>query len=160
MLKDNIKKIKGRLKITTYKAGTKEIIKETDWINNLVVSNDTGNGHGLNLLIKRLINNTTTDLVITQGKIGDSDTTPTDADTDLGNTILSGILVASAEETTEKTALLQFFMTDTELANGDYKEFGMFCGDQLFCRAIITPTYTKTAGQDTTISYEITTINA
>ena len=155
---DNLKTI-GRFRITTYKAGTKEVIKQSDWIKNLVVLNATGNGHGMNLLVKRLINNTTSDLIITQAKIGTGNTAPTDNDTDLQTAVLSGIIVASATETAPNVASIQFFMTDAELANGEYKEFGIFCGTQLFARALILPTYTKATGQDTSVEYEITVNN-
>ena len=157
-IKDNLIS-RGRFRITTYKAGTKEIIKQSDWIKNLVVLNATGNGHGMNLLVKRLIGNTTTDLVITQAKIGTGDTAPTDNDTDLETAVLSGIIVADTIETSADVATISFFMTDAELTDGEYKEFGIFCGTQLFARALILPTYTKATGQDTSVEYEITVTN-
>lgn len=151
--------MKGKLRITTYKAGTKEIIRQTDWFSNLIVLNSTGNGNGMNLFIKRLIGDTTTDLVITSASIGDDDTAPTDADTDLVSPILEDIEVVISEETGDDEATFQFFIPDAELDDGDYKEFGLFCGTQLFARSIITPTYTKSPLEDTRIDYIITITN-
>ncbi|XOB41803.1 MAG: hypothetical protein ACKKMS_00165 [Candidatus Nealsonbacteria bacterium] len=164
--------IKGKLRFTTYKAENwfgrllvwlklkeRKMLRQTGWMKNLVVLNSTGNGHGMNLLVKRLINNTTNDLIITQAKIGDDDTAPVNGDTDLGNPLVSGIVVATATETAVNIATFEFFISDAELPEDDYKEFGIFCGNQLFARSIISPTYTKSIGEDSKIEYKITVNN-
>jgi hypothetical protein len=154
-IKDNLK-IKGKFRIITYKKGTKEILRQSDWIENLVVLNE---GSGMNLLIKRLINNTTYDLIITQAKIGDDATPPVDGDTDLGNPLVEDIAVATAEETADDEATFEFFISDAELPDDTYEEFGIFCGEQLFARSIITPAYTKSTNEDTKIEYIISVSN-
>ena len=144
--------VRGKLRFIVYKAGTKKILRVSDWNENLVVLNA---GHGMNLLALRLIDDTTYDLVITQAKIGDDNTAATDDDTDLGNSILDGILVATAAETGTSQITLEFFMADAELNEDDYEEFGIFCGDQLFARSVISPAHTKSIGEDTKVEYVI-----
>jgi len=150
-LKDNCG-IKGKFRFKTYKAGTKKVLRVSDWNENLVVLNE---GSGMNLLAKRLIGETTYDLKITQAKIGDDNTAATDDDTDLGNTILDGIVVATATETGTSQITLEFFIADAELAEDDYEEFGIFCGNQLFARSVISPTHTKSVGEDTSVEYQV-----
>ncbi len=148
--------IKGRYKIKTFKAGTKELLRESEWIDNLIVLNVN---HGLNLFVKRLIGGTTYDLEITKAKIGDDNTPATDADTDLGNVLVDNILVARASETADGVALIEFFVADADLPDDSYEEFGIYCGNQLFARSIISPAYTKASGEDTQIEYTLTLNN-
>lgn len=144
--------IRGKFRIITYKAGTKKVLRRSDWNENLIVFNE---GSGMNLVAKRLIGNKTYDLEITQAKIGDDNTAATDDDVDLGNTILDGILVATAEETGTSQITLEFFIADAELPEDTYEEFGIFAEDQLFARSIISPAYVKGVGEDTKIEYII-----
>ena len=150
-LKDNCG-IRGKFRFIVYKAGTKKVLRVSDWNENLVVLNE---GHGMNLLAKRLIGETTYDLKITQAKIGDDNTAATVDDTDLGNSILDGIVVATATETGTSQITLEFFIADAELAEDVYEEFGIFCEDQLFARSVISPAYTKSIGEDSKIEYII-----
>jgi len=155
-IQDKTKKVKGRYKITTFKAGTNEVLRELGWVDNLVVLNANS---GMNLLLKHLAGDTTYPLEITQAKIGTSDQAPADADTDLITTFLDGILVAVIDETAVDTLLISFFIADAELTEQDYKEFGIFCGNRLFARSLISPVYSKSVGEDTRIDYEITVTN-
>jgi len=150
-------KAKGKYRILVYKAGTDELLKTTDWISNLIVLNTNS---GLNLVAKHLIGDDTYSLEITKAKMGDDDTAPADADTDLGNTVVNDILWASREESSVGVVLFQFFVADSEMPDQDYKEFGIFCGDRLFARSIITPTFTKSSGQDIRVEYQITLTNS
>jgi len=138
-IKEKIK-VTGKYKITTYKAGTSEVLREFDWINNLVVLNPNS---GMNLLAKHLLGDTTYPLEITQAKIGTSDQAPADADTDLIATFLDGILIALKEEVDDDEILISFFIADGELDEQEYKEFGLFCGDRLFARSLITPVFIR-----------------
>lgn len=155
-LKDNLK-IKGRFKIKTFKAGTKELLRETDWIDNLIVLNED---HGLHLVLKRLLGIVTYDLEITKAKIGDDDTAPDSADTDLVSVKVDNILVAQRQQIAVDEINIIFFISDDDLPDGSYKEFGIFCTNQLFARSLIVPTHTKSSGEDTQIDYTITTTNA
>lgn len=149
--------LKGKYRFNVYKAGTKELIKQTDWIKNLVV---LGDGYGANIVIKNLLGDLTYDLEITSASVGTGDTAPADSDTDLETPILENIQIATREETADDEATFHFFMNDGQLPDNTYKEFGIFCGTQLFARSLITPTYTKTSGQDIDCEYVITIANS
>lgn len=146
-------KINGRYKIITSKDGKK--IKETDWIKNLIVINSN---HGTDLIIQRLAGLTTYDLGIDEIQFGTGDTAPTNADTSLETMTVEDVLVASYTKTTSKVTF-NFFIANADMPNDTYKELGLFCGGQMFSRSLITPTYTKSAGEDTTVEYEIEITN-
>lgn len=148
--------VTGKYRFLTYRAGTKELLRTSEWIENLVMK---GSNTGVNLVAQRLIGLKDYDLEITEAKIGDDDTAPTDADTDLLNTITSGILRANQLINNDNEATILFFISSDELPDGDYKEFGLFCDSQLFARSIISPTYSKAASEDTVVEYVITIDN-
>ena len=79
-MKDNIDGITGQYRITRFKAGTKEVIHQSAWIKNLIVSNDT---NGLNIVARQLAGDTTYPIEITGCKMGSGTTTPTINDTDI-----------------------------------------------------------------------------
>jgi len=141
-------KIKGVLKIRGYRNGV--LISEQNETN-LVVSSS---GYGRNLIVRQLTGNTDYGIEINQGKIGDDGTAPSESDTDLGNVILDGILIEKSIFLNDE-ATFSFFITDSSLADGTYKEFGMFIGGQLFSRAIFSEDYIKSTNQSTRIDYSI-----
>lgn len=118
----------------------------------------TATNHGLNIIAQRLAGTTTYDIQITQAKIGTGQTAPAVTDTDLVSASVSGILVAD-QAYSGTTATITFFITDAELANGTYYEFGIFAGSQLFGRSLISPAYTKATNEDTRIDYTLTFAN-
>jgi len=148
--------VAGQYRIRTYRAGTKELIRETDWIKNLVVNNAN---NGVNLIAQRLIGLTTYDIEITQAKIGTGTTPPTDADTDLETPVTSNIPRATQIVSPTNLAVITFFIPDVDLPNGTYNEFGLFCGNQLFARSLILPSYTKASAEDTTVEYSLEIFN-
>lgn len=150
-LKDN-SGIQGKLQFTTFEAGTEVILRKSKWHKNLVVSNTN---HGLNLILQHLAGTTTYALEITSAKIGDDNTAATNNDTDLGNALVSDIVIATMTETTTSQLTFEFFMTDSELAEDTYEEFGLFATNQLFARSIISPGYVKSIGEDTKVEYVI-----
>ena len=145
--------MQGKFKIKTFKGGV--LIRETDWIKNLVVA---GANNGLGIIAKRMIGNFAHDIEITTAEIGDGDTTPTLTDTALENPITTGILRAN-QSNTSASVILEFFIGSDDLPNGDYKEFGLRAGTQLFTRALIDPIYTKSSNEDTSIEYQINLSN-
>jgi hypothetical protein len=142
--------MRGRYKITTLKDG--KVLGHTDWINNLVMA---GLSNGVGLITRQLAGDTSLPLEITSASIGTSATAPAESDTALVASVLSGIPIRT-KATTAKVLTLSFFITDAELANGTYREFGLFCGTRLFARSNITPAFTKSTGMDAIITYEIT----
>lgn len=141
--------MKGRYKITTLEKG--KVVGKTDWIHNLVMQ---GVSNGTGIIARQLISDTTYPIPITSASIGTSATAPTIADTGLIASVLSGIIIRT-KSATANTISLSFFISDAELANGTYREFGLFCGARLFARSLISPVYTKSTGQDAIITYEI-----
>lgn len=141
--------MKGRYKITTLEKG--KVVGETDWIHNLIM---VGVSNGIGIVARQLIGDTTFPIAINSAAIGTSAIPPTIADTALVAPVLSGIVVRSKSASATKVTL-SFFINNAELANGTYREFGLFCGARLFARSLISPVYTKSTGQDAIITYEI-----
>ena len=146
----------GKYRIITRDSVTGKVIKTSPWIKNLIM---LGTNTGVNLLLARLANVLTYDVIITSAEIGTGTNTPTAADTNLQTPVVTGIAVASAS-VSSGSILLSFFIPSASLANGTYNEFGLRCGTQLFARSIISPAYTKGSNQDTTIEYTITGANS
>jgi hypothetical protein len=128
----------------------------SDWHKNLVVYSNTS---GLGLITRQLVGDTTYSLPVTQAKIGIGTTAPTAADTNLETSVLAGI-IKSTQSFTPTTATLEFFIPHSDLPNGDYTEFGLFCGNQLFARSLISPAFTKSTSEDVGIEYIITLTNS
>jgi len=145
-------KIKGEYTIQKFKAGTRELISESHHTN-LVVSTTNA---GLDLITQHLVGVTTFPLDIDSAAIGTGTTAPAATDTGLETAVLSGIARADIVNRDATSISLDFFITDAELTNGNYSEFGIFCDTQLFARSIISPAFTKASGEDTLINYQIT----
>lgn len=139
---------------------SKYFIATATEVRNLVVTSDE---RGRNLMIHHLKGDQNYTLEITHGEIGDDNTTPDAADTELGNA-----LDRKAKSTSSITAAnqitLQFFWADAELSDDTYYEFGTYCdsaslslGDgRLFNHALFDPSYVKASGEDTTVQVTIT----
>lgn len=145
----------GKYRFKTFDSDTGELKRVTPWIDNLVVAS---NDHGLGIIMQHLIGTTTYPLEITQGKIGTGTTPPTDSDTDLETITFAGIQRAT-QVISATTCTIELYISNTDLPNGTYTEFGLFCGDQLFARSIISPSYSKSSNEDTGIEYLITASN-
>jgi len=141
---------RGAVKITTYDSNTGEKKRETDWMKNLVPKNSNS---GVNLLVDAITDGK--DIQIDEGKIGTDNTAPSDSDTDLGSVSVSGITVQSTSITTN-TVTFSFFLTDSQLSNGTYEEFGLFESGNLFARSLFDSSYTKGTNEDTRIDHKIT----
>jgi hypothetical protein len=126
-----------------------------EFIENLIV---LGTNTGLSLISKRLIGDKTDDIEITSASIGTSDTAVTDSDTDLNTPVVTDIPRATQDYTLGES-VFQFFIPSDDFPNGDYKEIGLFCGENMFTHAIITPTFTKATNEDVGIDYVITFTN-
>lgn len=124
-------------------------------IENLIVFNAN---HGLNLFIQHLAGNDTYPLEIDNASIGTGSTSPVDGDTDLETPVTTGIPRATITESLDNI-VTEWFITNDELPNDTYTEFGLKCGTQLFCRSIISPSHTKADNEDTLIEYTITGAN-
>lgn len=124
-------------------------------IKNLIVLNDS---HGLNLFLQHLGGNDLYPLNLDNASIGSGTNAPDDLDTDLQTPVVENIIRATVDINTDNI-VTEWFITNDELPNGTYNEFGLFCGTQLFCRSIIDPAHTKASNEDTLIEYTITAEN-
>lgn len=151
-------KYEGKIKIITYKAGTKEILRETEWYPNRVM---LGTNTGKDLILDRLNGTNTYTLNITHADIGTGTNTPADGDTTLQTVVARAAKVTGTIST--NILSLQFFFSDASLANGTYREFGTFIDGtstvstgQIFNRALFGTAYVKASGEDTTVQLDIT----
>lgn len=151
-------KASGVITIRSYKAGTKELLK-TIVQKNLIMQ---GTNIGKDLIVQRLLGGNTYSLNINWGAIGTSSAVVAVTDTKLGVEIIR-TAVASTTNVGNNQAQIQFFFSDSVLANDTYKEFGMFVdgtsakdSGQIFNHASFTVAYVKVAGSDTTVECDVT----
>lgn len=158
MKKHSIKeglKLKGSYVIRTYKAGTKELIKEYPRIDNMIM---LGTGYGANLILRALVDDSTyqaADLPISSASIGSGTTAPAITDTDLATPEVTGIAVASSEILSVSSIVISFFIPDATLPDNTYTEFGIFSNGRLFARSLLSPYFIKLSNTDTTVDYTI-----
>lgn len=145
--------IQGSYVIKKWDALTGKLLEESKPIKNLIVSS-TG-GYGRNIIIRQLASDTTYQIGIDSAKIGTGTNTPADSDTDLQSAVLSNIQVANSV-ISNNVVVFTFYITDAQLANGTYNEFGLFCDGRLFARSIISPALVKGSNQNLTVDYTLT----
>lgn len=143
-------KLVGYLTIKTYRDG--ELVRETPRMRNKVV---TSEGYGRNLILRWLAGDATLPIVIDSAALGDDDTAAADADTALGNALVSDIPITNMS-VTDNVLNLDVFVADANLPDDTYEEFGLFMDGRMLTRVIISPAYTKASGEDTLFSYELT----
>ena len=143
-------------RLADIKAGRIKPLRISETVSNLIM---LGTNTGLNIVLQQLGGETAYPIAIDSASIGTGATAPTDADTDLIAAVVEDIPKATTTITTS-TLVIEFFITNDELTDGDYKEFGLFCGTQIFARSIITPTYTKASNEDTLVEYQINATNS
>ena len=118
----------------------------------IVDHNKVVNG-GLNIIIKGLVSSSnSTD--ITHVGIGTGTTAVQATDTQLQNQTFKSPISSSSEKNST-TGSFSFIISDSSLTNQTYTEVGLFVGNTLFSRLILTTSYTKSAGSDTLITYEV-----
>lgn len=148
--------IHGAYRFKIYDSETGKFKRETDWHKNLVVYSTN---HGLGMIAQQLIGITTYPLEITQLKIGTGTNPVNAANTDLQTTVTSGIIKAT-QSFTSTSATMEFFIPNAILPNGTYTELGIFCGNQLFARSLISPSFTKATNEDVGVEYIINLSNS
>lgn len=109
---------------------------------------------GLNLIIQHHNGVTTNPLEITSLEIGSGSTAVSSGDTALATLVLAGVVPARVTPSTT-SIVIEFFITDAELANGTYREIGLRAASTLYTRALFTTPYVKAAGRDTIIRYTL-----
>lgn len=141
--------VAGYLTITRIRDGKREVVGR--FPNKVVMSS----GYGRNLLARQLVGDATYPINIDSAAIGDDNTAAADAQTNLLNPLVTGIPLTNATAV-DDVVTIDVFVADANLPDDTYKEFGLFCNGRLFARVVITPDYTKAAGEDTLFTYELT----
>lgn len=144
-------KLKGHYKISVFKAGTKELLRQSEHDNLVVYSANAG----LGLITQHFVGTTTYALDLNKAAIGTGTTDPAVTDEGLETEVLGDIDRASVVNQDATSVSLDFFITDAELPDGTYSEFGLFAGTQLFARSLIDPAFTKASGEDVLINYGV-----
>ncbi len=140
--------LKGKYTIKKFKNG--KVISETEH-ENLVVLNENS---GLWIVLNQLLLGTPS-LEITHARIGTDDTPPVLANDSLGSAVAYDFPWARKARNTDEEIEFEFFLTDADLPDGEYHEFGLFCGERMFCRSLIEPSHTKSENEDTQILYTL-----
>lgn len=155
--------VHGRMQITKYRAGTKEILYRSPWMDNLVMD---GANIGLNLIVQAMAGEIALNLNV--ARIGTGNTAPADGNTDLVTPVnLATTGTPDIGRTwvvkTNNTITLEFFVSDLELPNGTYEEFAV--GQVIagvyrqFSRVLISPNYSKSTNEDTQVNYQYSLTN-
>ncbi|MER0170345.1 MAG: hypothetical protein DU489_07025 [Nitrosomonas sp.] len=142
--------IGGFLTIKTFKDG--KLIRQSGPFKNKVVSS---NGYGRNLILRQMAGDTTYPIEIDSVSVGDGAVAPVDGDTALGNSLVSGINITNMT-VVNNVLTIDVFVADGNLPDDTYSEFGLFANGRLISRIIISPSYTKSTGEDTLFTYEMT----
>jgi hypothetical protein len=151
-------KIKGSslVKLAGYLTITKKIGDEVVWqsprMRNKVV---TSEGYGRNLILRWLSGDETLPITIDTASVGDSNTAAADAQTDLISPLVEDIPITNMTAT-NNVLNVDVFVSDANLPDDSYQEFGLFMAGRLLARVVISPAYTKASGEDTLFSYELT----
>lgn len=124
-------------------------------IQNKIVFNTN---NGLNIVMQHLSGDDTYPLHIDTASIGTGEAAPSDSDTSLEVPIVAGIPRATMELSLD-TLTTEWFITNDELPNGTYTEFGLHCGTQFFARSLIDPSHSKASNEDTLVEYIISAAN-
>lgn len=138
----------GRFRITGYRPGSDIVIAQSPWMPNLIVD------AGLQEVLEDLMGQRLSGVPITKFKLGTGSTAPAASDTNLETPIVETDFIANRTRT-GLTVLFELFLPDAEVPENDYTECGLFIGDTMFSHALISPTYSKAANQDTKIDYEV-----
>lgn len=165
----------GRYRIITMKAKPRYFplriwlaLRRQGWLDHMVKSISPeytnlimlGANTGLNLVLQALNGQTVFPLAIDSASIGTGNTAPASSDTDLVTPVVEGILKSTSEIQTLNILYTEWFISNDELPDGEYKEFALWCGTQIFARSLIgPPTHTKAANEDTLIVYNIEAFN-
>lgn len=128
---------------------------------NLIMTSDL---RGRDMMIRRLLGDTTYSGIISHGEIGTSSTAAAASDTQLGAAVARQAVIFT-EDHAFNQAVLQFFFPDATLTNQTYREFGCFVdgtitanSGRIFNRSIFGTPYAKSSGVDTTVEVDISLV--
>ncbi len=142
--------VEGYLTIKTFKDGFLQ--RKIGPFKNKVVSSL---GYGRNLILRAMTGDTTYPIVITSASLGTSSTAAADGDTNLVAPTVTGIGITNMT-VVNNVLTVDIFVADGSLANGTYAELGLFASGRLISRIVISPSYTKSTGEDSLFTYTLT----
>ncbi|AVT83661.1 hypothetical protein [Rhodopseudomonas palustris] len=121
--------------------------------------------YGLDMIIQRLCGINTYSLNLDWIEIGTGSTAPTVNDNAL-TTSAARFAIMYQEDYGATNAIVQGYIADANLPNATYAELGTFCGGdttpgsgQMFNHGLLSPTYGKTSGMDTTLEVDFNIVN-
>lgn len=145
--------------------GNGRMIFESVVMKNRLVSG--AGGYGRNIIMRQMTNDTTYAMPIVGAKIGTGTNVPADSDTDLQTpTTLTGITIIpiGSSVLSNDSVVFSFYITDAQLPNGTYKEFGMYANTsgspRIMTRILISPNFTKGSNQNTSVDYTLSLATA
>lgn len=148
----------GEVKIQTFRAGTKELLRETPWMRNIVLASAE---RGIYLMLDRLAGITTYTGVVSHADIGTDDTAATSDDTGLGAGVFRTQVGFASR--TDDYASFRFFFPDALLPDGSYNELMMYidgsatlASGRPFNRIVFDSTLVKADGEDNSILVRVT----
>lgn len=140
----------GYLTITKLRDGVE--VWKSEPLKNKVV---TSTGYGRNLIARALAGDATYPITIDSAAIGDSTTAAADGDTALISSLVSSIPITNLT-VSNNVLTVDVFVSDDNLPDDTYAEFGLFANSRMMTRIIISPSYTKGAGEDTLFTWTLT----
>jgi hypothetical protein len=155
-LKNN-SKLKGKFRISTYEAGTDNLIWQSDWQENVISNADT-NGH--NIIIRHLYGDVTYPLEITRARFGTANTTPLASHTDIASPLAYDIEIASRSIVSATEVNILFFAPSVYIPDNTYYTFACYAGTKVFGMHLLDTPFVKSGAVDTTIEYSYSINNA
>lgn len=152
MLAERGMKLKGSYVVKVRDSVTGELKRTLGPIQNLIVNST---GYGYDLITRALGGDPSYQLTIDSAKIGTGSASVTSADTDLATPSVSDISLALSEYIAPAQVRLTFYMTDGQLPNGTYREFGIYANSRLFARSLFSPALTKGSNENITVEYTL-----
>lgn len=137
-------KIQGRVKITTSKG---EVLC---YNNNVSTEANSGTD-----LMTQLMAGMPASIEITGIQFGTGTGAETSEYSNLETPVGPKITTRKILQRTTTVIQVEFFASHAELPDNTYTEVGLFCGDRMFARALLSPSFTKVGRDDITIDYTI-----
>lgn len=129
-----------------------KVVRTTGWQKNRVVNNTDV---GVQLLIQQMAGITTNPIAIDTIRIGTGSTPRTVLMTDLVAPVTAHIPFTDRVAVGNEWAG-DFFILDSEIADGTYHEVGVYMSLKLYATALISGGFTKVTGEDLLVSYKTT----
>lgn len=142
--------LKGKFRISTYEAGTNNLVWQSDWQENVISNADTC-GH--NIIIRHLFGDITYPLEITRARFGTTNVEPVATDSDIDTPLAYDIEIANREITNTQEVKVYFFAPTVYIPDDTYYTFACYAGTKVFGMHLLDIPFVKVGNVDTTIEY-------